>query len=371
MKTLPPGRSALLLLAAAGLGLAALAGTAEAGTLNVANNGQDSTTCGAAASPCRSISQAIANAVAGDRIVVGPGRYGDLDGSGTFTPATGEEAAEVGSGMIKVDKAVTIESRAGAGATVLDAGGASSLGVVWIQSSGVVFGRAKKGFTLTGGDYFGLGTSGSGVTIAGNLATGNRGAGFRVDASGSTLTGNLASDNGGDGFLLPQASSSGHLLTGNLATGNRSGFIIAGSDHRLSGNVASNNGNTGFLLLGTGHALTGSLAASNNLVGIHVLSGTGHTVTGNGVYGNQAGGILAEVTAVTITQNNIMGNDPTSNCGFVNTSGGAITVPGNFWGAPGGPGADPADNVCNMFGSTTTVAPFATKEFKAKAKPLF
>jgi len=162
MSTLLPGRSVLLLLAVAGLGLGALAGAAEAATLNVANNGVDSGTCGAAASPCRSISQAIANASAGDRIVVGPGRYGDLDGDGAFTSA-GEEAPSVAcSCMIKVDKAVTIESRAGAGATVLDAGGLPGT-VVGILASGVVFGRAKKGFTLTGGisglDVF-SGTSG-------------------------------------------------------------------------------------------------------------------------------------------------------------------------------------------------------------------
>src|SRR3989304_4802764 len=106
-----------LLLVGAGLVIGGPGATAEAATLHVRNNGQDSGTCGAAASPCRSISQAIANAVAGDTLMVGPGRYGDLDGDGNFT-SPGEEAAEDGSGcfcMIKVDKALTIGSRARAG----------------------------------------------------------------------------------------------------------------------------------------------------------------------------------------------------------------------------------------------------------------
>lgn len=45
----------------------------------VTNIGVDESTCGTNASPCRSISQAIVNASAGDAIHVGPGRYGDLD----------------------------------------------------------------------------------------------------------------------------------------------------------------------------------------------------------------------------------------------------------------------------------------------------
>ena len=51
-----------------------LARYAQAGTLAVANHGVDGPTCGAKASPCRSISNAIANASPGDKIVVGPGR---------------------------------------------------------------------------------------------------------------------------------------------------------------------------------------------------------------------------------------------------------------------------------------------------------
>jgi len=373
-----PGRSVLLLLAVAGLGLGALAGAAEAATLNVANNGQDSGTCGAAASPCRSISQAIANASAGDRIVVGPGRYGDLDGDGNFT-SPGEEAAEVGSGcfcMIKVDKPLTIESRAGAGATVLDAGGAL-VNVVQILANGVVFGRAKKGFTLTGGgDNDGLRIqNATGVKVAGNVALSNAIAGFTIfGGSGHMLTGNLASGNGDAGFSLDDFGA-GHILTGNLAIANASlGFTFGGTGHLLTGNMASANTMNGFNFSGTGHQLRGNVAAGNAVDGFLVTDTTGILLSANAIHGNGRRGIrLSNNGTATISGNNIYGNDPTGIwCGLLNGSGNAIVAENNFWGAATGPGADPADDVCNTgAGSSTTTAPLAPKEVKGKAKPLF
>jgi hypothetical protein len=57
----------------------------------VANNGTDGPTCGLLpAPPCRSLGRAIANAHPGDTVVVGPGPYGDLDGSGTLGDSAGE-----------------------------------------------------------------------------------------------------------------------------------------------------------------------------------------------------------------------------------------------------------------------------------------
>src|SRR5713101_4371466 len=67
-------------------------------TWYVANNGSDLFVppCGSKLLPCRSISKAISSAATGDIIIVGPGVYGDLDGSGTFGDFPGEEAAEIG-----------------------------------------------------------------------------------------------------------------------------------------------------------------------------------------------------------------------------------------------------------------------------------
>jgi len=365
-----------LLLVGAGLVIGGPGATAEAATLHVRNNGQDSGTCGAAASPCRSISQAIANAVAGDTLMVGPGRYGDLDGSGTFTPATGEEAAEVNTGcdcMFRVNKTLTILSSAGAGATVLDAGGAP-INVVRTQISGVVFGKARRGFTLTNGGAEGVLVHGStsAVTVAGNLARGVLD-GFVGFGSGHRFIGNVASGNGGTGFVV---DGSGHLASGNLATSNSvDGFFVdSPAGNVITGNMTSANGRNGFSLVGDGNQLTGNIASANGSFGLEVLWGQ-HVLSGNAIHGNQSVGILlgdgtSRISA--ISQNNIFGNDPVSNCGLWNLSWpSTISATKNFWGAASGPGAAPADNVCNGAGSSTMTAPPATKEFKGKAKPLF
>src|ERR1043166_2678990 len=122
-------------------------------TWYVGNNGDDNFNppCGAKLLPCRSVSKAIASAVAGDTIIVGAGIYGDLNGSGTFGDFPGEEAAEIGSGcecMIKVDKQLTIKSHDGAEVTLLDAGGLtqSVVHILATQANGTVFGKPNKGF---------------------------------------------------------------------------------------------------------------------------------------------------------------------------------------------------------------------------------
>src|SRR5262245_17790196 len=82
-----------------------------AATFRATGSGIDSPSCGSAAAPCRSISQAITNAAAGDTIEVGPGVYGDLTDNEDFqTP--GEEAGgpACGPGVICLDKPLTIMS---------------------------------------------------------------------------------------------------------------------------------------------------------------------------------------------------------------------------------------------------------------------
>src|SRR5687767_3966618 len=79
----------------------------SAKTLYVANDGFDESGCGTRSAPCRSISEAIAQASPRDTINVGPGAYGDLNEDGSFD-GPGEEAAEIGADtcncVIKVDK---------------------------------------------------------------------------------------------------------------------------------------------------------------------------------------------------------------------------------------------------------------------------
>jgi len=54
------------------------------------------------------------------------------------------------------------------------------------------------------------------------------------------------------------------------------------------------------------------------------------------------------------------------NCGLENNGVIGLTATNNYWGVAAGPGAPPADNVCNFSGGTTTTSPSATKPFLVK-----
>src|SRR5206468_9499372 len=93
-------------------------------------------------------SQAITLAADGDHIVVGPGRYGDVNGNGTLGE-TGEETGGFGC-MLLIYRAVTITSSDGAAATMIDASSVSSIDCnVGIIAAGAEFGKPGQGFTVT------------------------------------------------------------------------------------------------------------------------------------------------------------------------------------------------------------------------------
>ncbi|HEY8098066.1 MAG TPA: right-handed parallel beta-helix repeat-containing protein [Methylobacter sp.] len=318
--------------------------------LHVANNGIDSSTCGNRANPCRSISQGIANAKAGDTIEVGPGRYGDLNRNGTFGE-TGEEFAQNYS-MINVDKPVTLVSSNGALMTVLDANSAK-LSVVSITASNVVFGRPKHGFLIIGAQANGLSTATlSNITVAGNTALANGQGGLVIDGSANLLRDNFVSGNLAAGIAV---FGSGNEVRNNVASSNGSqGFVIVGTRHLVSDNVAGNNV-TGFGIQGTDIRLLRNAAIGNKLFGISVeVAGANATISKNNIYGNNS-----------LPFNNI------TNCGIQNASGNTIIATDNFWGMPSGQGADPADNAgsgsgCDAEGSNTIIVPFAKEKYSIK-----
>lgn len=59
-------------LACLATAILASASPVRGGTVYVANNGVDGPACGSKTSPCRSITQGITHAGAGDKVVVGP-----------------------------------------------------------------------------------------------------------------------------------------------------------------------------------------------------------------------------------------------------------------------------------------------------------
>jgi hypothetical protein len=324
--------------ALAALVLGAAAGPARAATLHVASTGTDSLACGPAGDPCRSISRAIDNAGVNDRIVVGPGRYGpDLNGNGIL----GEPGEEPG--PVHVNKPLTLVSEAGAAATVIDAGGLPipvlRIGIAGSRSG---IGRPNEGFTFLNGGW--------------GLATDNP---FPGEA---TIAGNIAAGNLENGFLLESGAT--YVVTDNLAIKNGSGFLVhGGTAHAFKGNVAVANTVYGVRVNGgSGHVLAGNVAIGNGIG--FTATGTGLTFRRNSALGNTSFGMgFFDGAVARLTQNNIHGNDPGSNCGLTTGSGASVDAADNFFGAASGPGPDPADDVCINPGSSAVFTPFAVKEF--------
>jgi hypothetical protein len=320
---------------------------ARAAKLVVAANGIDGAACGAAASPCRSINRAIANAAAGDTIEVGPGRYGDLNRDGDLDDPGDEVAATCLPVvcMIDVVKPVTIVSRRGASVTMLD-GGRKAGTVVRVAASGAVFGKKSKGFTLLDSNSEGiLVDGGSRITIAGNVSLGSP-AGFRIMMGDHhTIEANRALDNGGVGFEF--FGGVGHTITRNAAVGNGAlGFNFASTDALVTRNVAVGNG-TGIAI-----NVAGVFAFDGPRLSTNVVTGNLHAGVSFGPFSASSAGI----GPMTLTGNGTDG----SNCGVLNGTTTVIAT-GVFWGSPLGPGPDPADDVCNVVGSTITTGPASTE----------
>jgi hypothetical protein len=347
---------------------------AAGNTLHVANNGTDSPTCGASNAACRSISQSIANATAGDTILVGPGRYGDLD----FDGALGWLGEETGNpdpasqGGVYVNKSLTILSTAGAEATIIDMGG-SKPAAVEIVASNVRFGDREQGFTLTGTQTYGLYSHRSGgISISGNISHSVPFAGFVVYAEGPDVEvrHNLAFANGA-GFLIASNDPDYFVVfQANSALNNQTG-VITGSigAHRVIANRVSGNTAGGFAVNWGSTRFTRNQVTGNR-IGASVngydpqTPQTGPVFTRNNFVGNTVNGIDVfpgpANARVRLRENNIFGND---NCGTTNQSDATLDARHNFWGAATGPGFNhPADMACPGAQPTLTT-PFATTAF--------
>jgi hypothetical protein len=289
------------------------------------------------------------NAGDGDTILVGPGRYGDLNGNGVFAEA-GEEGGAPGGCVVCINKRLTVMSRQGALSTVLDAGGTSDA-VVRITASHAAFGAPSKGFTVTGSQTRGVEVQADQDTwIMGNVAQAT-GAGFMVlGGSGHRLIGNVSTTNGNGFFLVGDDME----IKGNVAFANAEGFTTEGNHNRFEENSAVGNRWNGFLVAGTAPVWCRNSAIGNGLAGFHVTNP------------GQPGSVSSDVR---IEHNNIYGNNtlfngPFPNSGMINSSDTLVIATDNYWGGPTGPGADPADAVFNYGASVTVTEPFAVREFK-------
>jgi len=360
-----------------------LAAPAWAGKIRVETNGVDTDTCGTKTAPCRTITRALAHAPEGGTIVVGPGRYGDLDGDGTLGEAEEENPEDCGFCVLEVTKRVTIVSRAGAGATIITGGNEISIGVR-ISADRVVFGRKKRGFTLVGSDLIAVSVFGDHVRVAGNFATAGN-TSYEAKGAHAVFGANSSIGNSNNGFIL--RSESRPTLVGNRAIGNGHGSSInargistVGAGATIVGNVASANES-----LGIGSIRGGDAIVKNVIVGNRVdpgNSGTGILVgvetpihpteptliKQNLILGNSGPGVFAYTdAATTIEKNVIYGNDWADNCGALNQSGVEMRTTKNFWGLPIGPGIDPADELCATIGIVVAGQP-ATRQARIRVR---
>jgi hypothetical protein len=315
---------------ATGLAFLALAAPAPAAVVYVGNDGLDGAACGTQAAPCRSISQGIARAAAGDTVVVGPGRYGDLDGDETFGEP-GEEFDSMG-GIVHVDKAVRVISRDGAAATFIEGTQPSAIDThypVLLEAAGATLGARDHGFTITSPpnrqNVFGLTP---GVRVEGNVAIGGRVA-FDVSGAGSSIADSRAfrSEIGFENSLGDvRVDRSAAVAT------THTGFRLEGADE-LTRSVA----------VATGRGVDADLSSAS----LVLVSAVGNT---NGVHVGNAGGRLDRIS---VYGNALCGIDAGVDFGRV------------FFGAATGPGDDPADAICG--GATAKVA---KREFRVRLRPL-
>lgn len=350
--------------------LLAVATTAPAATLQVANNGLDDGACGVKTAPCRSISRAIANATDGDTIVVGPGRYGDLDRDGVLNEP-GEEGPS-GIAMLFVGKRVAIQSSGGAAVTIIDGGGGNR-DAIRFTASGARLGRAKKGFTITGttGNGVTMASDVAGIVVEGNLVEKTNSAILTAGLGGHVVQGNVLPANTLGVGLGGEAN--GTVARSNLAIANTSDGFTAGGlgDQRFEGNVALGN-DFGFSAQLFDQSTVAGGAAIGNRQGVFAGGGTTYTLSGLAVLANVEAGVHNQnTTTMSITTSNFVGNGAKNfgggNCGTI-TEANPLAAIGNFFGAATGPGADPADLACGGGLGATTVDPVATKPFKIKTK---
>jgi hypothetical protein len=323
---------------ALGLAAALAAGSAGAETIHVRNDALDADGCGAKSAPCRSITRAIAEAAAGDTILVGPGRYGDLDRDGVYGE-TGEENG--GTVVLDVNKALRIFSTDGADATVIEAGGITGFEViVRLTADGSQFGRRNGGFTVLGeaGGGTGIQTAGGDTVVAGNVVVAVV-FGIELLATGSEAADNrvLLCEQG-----IAMIGDATRVLRNSLI-GNDFGINIDGVDTVLDANVVVANG-------------TGVTADSNASILSRML-----------IAGNRSGGMSYAGNELFIESSSFFGNGELlpagGNCAL--SSEAVNTAAGNYWGSPLGPGPDPADEICFGMG---TFEPFAKKGKTPKLK---
>jgi hypothetical protein len=331
-----------------------LPGLAHGATRYVADTGTDGPSCGVdAATACRSITQAIAVANPGDIILVGPGRYGDLDQDGVLGSIAGEETGSPGCGcVLSINKNVIITSSAGAAVTTIDGTTVDANVNVLVITVGGEFGRPGKGFTVT-------------ETASTDIDGHFDGIGIALDAANVMVRGNQVIFTRLKSFVGEPVRSHGFgILTVNDAAirieGNQVTRWLIGIQSRGAAVVSKNQviGND-YGIRAFGGSVVGNVATRNEF-GFQINAPA--TVTGNAAYHNRNEGFGIGSSSVVFTKNNMYANASSFHCGMTSTLNG-LNAKNNYWGSPSGPATPPADTACSP---NPITSPYATKPFAVK-----
>jgi hypothetical protein len=145
-------------------------------------------------------------------------------------------------------------------------------------------------------------------------------------------------------------------VTGNIARNAQGGFVFNTSNARMEHNIAIEN-IQGVVVAGDRNRIVENVIIDviddGSSTGLVIASGSDNRVQRNDIFGHRG-----------ITVQRV-------NCGLVNGTGNTVLATNNYWGAPTGPGDDPADNVgpsCDSDtpGSVTVFEPFATRPFSRR-----
>jgi hypothetical protein len=250
--------------------------------------------------------------------------------------------------MLAVNKAVTLVSSDGAAATVIDGRGSSQPTNVLIITDGPAqFGKPGQGFTVTStnsGTSNGIVIDSTNVKIRGNQVVGT--------PFGSAIP--------NAGILTVGETPGPVLIKGNQVIGwEFAGIVVHGPGNKVRKNISVLNG-SGIVADGNSQ-IAGNVVIANQA---GIASSDVASVFSNAALGNYADGLQISGFSNFLQDNNIFGNGI---CGLENDGVMGLLAANNYWGAPTGPGSDPADVVCDDAGGNTLLAPIATVPFAVSA----